>query len=69
MSGWATAILAEGHTNVPSEAVGSGLGMWWLLVALSGLLTVACGVGFILYLRRTAPKRWQGEESTVGEAS
>ena len=68
MSGWTAAILAEGHANVPSEAVGSGLGVWWLLVALCALLTVACGVGFFLYLRRTAPDQWQGEDSTVGEA-
>ena len=51
------ALLADAHTSVPSEAVGSGLGVWWLLVAALGLLTVACGVGFVLYLRRTSPRR------------
>ena len=68
MSGWAAAILTEGHASVPSESVGSGLAVWWLLVALCALLTVACGVGFFRYLRRTAPDQWQGEDSTVGEA-
>ncbi|WP_419552380.1 hypothetical protein [Candidatus Poriferisodalis sp.] len=61
----AAALLAEVHTSVPSEAVGSGLGVWWLLVSLLGLVTVACGTGFVLYLRRTVPQQWQGEESTV----
>ncbi len=68
MSGWAAAILADSHANVPSEAVGSGLAVWWLLVALCALLTAACGVGFVRYLRRTAPDQWQGEDSTPGEA-
>ena len=65
MTGSAAALLAEAHTSVPSEAVGSGLGVWWLLVTLLGVLTVACGTGFVLYLWRTAPQQWQGEESTV----
>ena len=65
MTGSAAALLAEAHTNVPSEAVGSGLGAGWLLVVLLGLLTVASAAGFVLYLRRTAPQPWQGEESTV----
>ncbi|WP_420608833.1 hypothetical protein [Candidatus Poriferisodalis sp.] len=64
-----TALLADGHANVPSEAVGSGLGVWWLLVAVLGLLTVACGTGFVVYLRRTAPQRWQGDVSTAAEPS
>ncbi|WP_420444355.1 hypothetical protein [Candidatus Poriferisodalis sp.] len=65
MTGSAAALLADAHTSVPSEAVGSGLGVWWLLVTLLGVLTVACATGFVLYLRRTAPQPWQGEESTV----
>ncbi len=68
MIGVGLALLADGHTSVPSEAVGSGLTVWWLLVALCALLTVACAVGFFVYLRRTAPDQWQGEDSTVGEA-
>ena len=63
------ALLAEGHATVPSQAVGSGLGVWWLLVAALGLLTVACGTGFVVYLRRTAPRRWQGDVSTAPEPS
>lgn len=64
-----TALLADGHANVPSEAVGSGLGVWWLLVAVLGLLTVACGTGFVAYLRRTAAQRWQSDVSTAAEPS
>ncbi len=67
--GSGAALLADAHTSVPSEAVGSGLGVWWLLVAGLGLLTVACGTGFVLYLRRTAPQRWQGDVSTAAEPS
>jgi len=67
--GSGTALLADAHASVPSEAVGSGLGVWWLLVAVLGLLTVACGIGFVLYLRRTAPRRWQGDVSTAAEPS
>lgn len=63
------ALLADAHTGVPSEAVGSGLGGSWLLVAVLGLLTVACGTGFVVYLRRTAPRRWQGDVSTAPEPS
>ena len=62
-------LLADAHASVPSEAVGSGLGMWWLVVTVLGLLTVACGTGFILYLRRTAPRRWQGDVSAAAEPS
>ena len=69
MIGGGTALLADAHASVPSEAVGSGLGVWWLLVAVLGLLTVACGTGFVLYLRRTAPRRWQGDVSTAAEPS
>ena len=57
MSRVGTALLADGHTSVPSEAVGSGLGVWWLLVVLLALFTVACAAGFVLYLRRTSPRR------------
>ncbi len=67
--GSGAALLADAHASVPSEAVGSGLGVWWLLVAVLGLLTVACGTGFVLYLRRTAPQRWQGDVSTAAEPS
>ncbi|WP_419864231.1 hypothetical protein [Candidatus Poriferisodalis sp.] len=69
MTGSGTALLADAHAGVPSEAVGSGLGVWWLLVAVLGLLTVACGTGFALYLRRTAPRQWQGDVSTAAEPS
>jgi len=67
--GGAAALLADVHANVPSEPVGSGLGVWWVLVAVLGLLTVACATGFVVYLRRTAPDRWQGEENTAAEPS
>lgn len=69
MIGGAAALLAEAHANVPSEAVGSGLGVWWVLVAVLGLFTVACATGFVVCLRRTAPPRWQGEENTAAEPS
>lgn len=69
MIGSGVALLADAHTNVPSEAVGSGLGVWWLLVTVLGLLTMACGTGFVLYWRRTAPRRWQGDVSTAAEPS
>lgn len=62
-------LLADGHTAVPSEAVGSGLGVWWLVVAVMGLFTAACAVGFVRYLRQTSPQQWQGDGSTVKEAS
>ena len=60
MSGLAT-LLAHGHTAMPSETVGSGLGIWWLAVALLGAFTVACGAGFVLCLRRTSPRRAGGK--------
>ncbi len=69
MIGSGTVLLADGHANVPSEAVGSGLGVWWLLVAVLGLLTVASGTGFVAYLRRTAPRQWQGDVSPAAEPS
>ncbi|MCY3607624.1 MAG: hypothetical protein F4Y76_09655 [Acidimicrobiales bacterium] len=69
MIGRGTTLLADAHASVPSEAVGSGLGVWWLLVVVLGLLTVACGSGFVVYLRRTAPQRWQGDVSTAAESS
>ncbi|WP_419915133.1 hypothetical protein [Candidatus Poriferisodalis sp.] len=69
MIGVGLALLADGHTSVPSEAVGSGLGVWWLLVAVLGALTAASGTGFVVYLRRTAPRRWQGDVSTAAEPS
>ena len=69
MIGSVTGLLADAHTSVPSEAVGSGLGVWWLLVAALALFTVACGTGFVVYLRRTAPRRWQGDVSTAAEPS
>ncbi|MYA25195.1 MAG: hypothetical protein F4091_11000 [Acidimicrobiales bacterium] len=69
MIGRGTTLLADAHASVPSEAVGSGLGVWWLLVAVLGLLTVACGSGFVVYLRRTVPQRWQGDVSTAAESS
>ena len=50
-------LLADGHAAVPSEAVGSGLGVWWLAVALLGAFTVASASGFVLCLRRTSPRR------------
>lgn len=69
MIGSGVALLADGHATVPSEAVGSGLGVWWLVVTVLGLLTLACGAGFVVYLRRTAPRRWQGDVSTAAEPS
>jgi hypothetical protein len=69
LTGSVTELLAEVHTSVPSEAVGSGLGVWWLLVAALGLLTLACGTGFVVYLRRTAPRQWPGDVSTAAEPS
>ncbi len=58
MSGGRTGLLlAETHTSVPSEAVSSGLAMWWALVALTGMLAVASAGGFVFYLRRTSPAR------------
>ncbi|WP_419841715.1 hypothetical protein [Candidatus Poriferisodalis sp.] len=59
MSYAAAGLLADAHTAVPSEAVGSGLAMWWLAVMLLGMSTVAFGTGFVLYLRRTASHRAQ----------
>ena len=50
-------LLADGHTAVASEAVSSGLGVWWLAVATLGAFTAASGAGFVLYLRRTSPRR------------
>ena len=51
------ALLAEVHTSVPSEAVSTGLAVWWVLVVLAGLLTIASAGGFVVYLRRTSPAR------------
>ena len=50
-------LLADSHTTVPSEAVSSGLAVWWVLVVLAGLLSIASASGFALYLRRTSPAR------------
>ncbi len=69
MIGVGLALLADGHASVPSEAVGSGLGVWWLLVAVLGVLTAASGTGFVVYLRRTAPRRREGDVSTAAEPS
>ena len=48
-------LLADAHTSVPSEAVSSGLAVWWVLVVLAGLLAIASAGGFVVYLRRTSP--------------
>ena len=69
MTGGAAALMADAYASVPSQAVGSGLGVWWLLVAVLGLLTAALGAGFVVYLRRTSPRRWQGDVSTTTEPS
>ena len=58
-------LLADGHTAVPSEAVSSGLGVWWLVVAVLALFTAACCAGFVLYLRRTSPRQRQGDGGKV----
>ena len=69
MIGGAAALLAESHANVPSEAVGSGLGVWWVLVAVLGLLTVACATGFVVYLRRTSPRSTESVAHRQSESS
>ena len=62
----AVALLADGHSPAPSEAVSSGLGVWWLTVAALGLFTVACAAGFVMCMRRTAPTRRPGDVSAAG---